>query len=265
MSGNEAFEFVSERGWRRGMGNMLKNEFSRWWNTRLWWIQMLIWTAGIGFFLAAMLFGNDPAGYETSLIIFSVFAGLFPAVAVSIIMQDVLVGEKSEGTAAWVLSKPVSRPAFILPKVIANSVGVLATMVAAPCALTFLLFSISKGSMMNPLHFLLVMGVLFVSHFFFLTFTLMLSAFFNNRGPVIGLSMTLIFMQQYIVGSVPVLGYVLPWNLIVPLGEQPNCLVYSLLTGTPVEMKNLITLIVVLVESMLFILVGLWRFNKEEF
>lgn len=147
MSGNDAFEFVSERGWRRGMGNMLKNEFARWWKTNMWWIQMLIWTGIIGILVSAMLFSDDPGGYETSLLVFSLFAGIFPAVAVSIIMQDVLVGEKREGTAAWVLSKPVSRPAFLLPKVIANSVGVLATMAAAPCAMGFILFSIYQGSM----------------------------------------------------------------------------------------------------------------------
>ncbi len=265
MSGNEAFEFVSERGWRRGMRNMLRNEFNRWWKSSMWWVQLLIWTGIIGILVSAMLFGDEPGGYETSLLVFSLFAGIFPAVAISIIMQDVLVGEKREGTAAWVLSKPVSRPAFLLPKVIANSVGVLATMAAAPCTMGFILFSIYQGSLVDPLRFIMAMGVFFVGHFFFLTFTLMLSTFFNNRGPVIGLSMTLIFMQQYIVGGVPALGYFLPWNLVVPLGEQPNCLVYSLLTGTPVQTGHLITLVVVLVESIFFILIGLWRFNKEEF
>ncbi len=63
---------------------------------------------------------------------YAIFAGLFPAVGVVIIMQGVVVGEKKSGTAAWVLSKPVTRPAFILSKVIANSLGVLVTMVVLP-------------------------------------------------------------------------------------------------------------------------------------
>ncbi len=75
--------------------------------------------------------------------IYAVFAGMFPAVAVVIIMQGVLVGEKRDGTAAWVMSKPISRPAFILSKVLANSLGVLATMVVSSwhCCLRPLLYS----------------------------------------------------------------------------------------------------------------------------
>jgi len=42
MSGNSAFQLVSERGWRRGLGSMLRSEFSRWWQTRMWWVQSLI-------------------------------------------------------------------------------------------------------------------------------------------------------------------------------------------------------------------------------
>ena len=65
---------------------------------------------------------------------------MFPAIAVIIIMKDTLVGEKQSGTAAWVLSKPVSRPAFILSKLAANSIGVLATIVILPGVVAFILY-----------------------------------------------------------------------------------------------------------------------------
>jgi len=264
MSGNSAFEMVGERGWRRGLGNLLQSGLSRWFKTRTWWIQCLIWGGMLGFILSAMLFGKDKADTETLLIVFSVFAGLFPAVAVVIIMQDALVGEKREGTAAWVLSKPVTRQAFILSKLISNSIGVLATMVFVPCLLAYVLLSIGTKSAPDPLHFLGAMGVIFISHFFFLSLTLMLGTLFTGRGPVIGIPLAILFLQQNLIGFLPFLRYVLPWNLVVPLGDNPDALLSSLLLGNPVQPVHLIILGIVMVESALFVFISLWRFNREE-
>lgn len=52
------------------------------------------------FFLGAASFGN-PRGFEleTAVMLYCIFAGLFPAVAVVIVMQDAVVGEKQPGTA----------------------------------------------------------------------------------------------------------------------------------------------------------------------
>jgi ABC-2 type transport system permease protein len=108
-----------------------------------------------------------------------------------------------------------------------------------------------------------VLGVILISHLFFLSLTLMLGTFFNSRGPVIGIPLAILFMQQNILGFLPALRYVLPWNLLVPLGNT-NPLVISLIMGTPVQSDHLILLMVAAVESILFILISLWRFNQEE-
>jgi ABC-2 type transport system permease protein len=264
MSGNSAFELVNEHGWRRGLANLLRSGLARWFKTRTWWVQCLIWGGLLGIMLSAMLFGREKADTETVMIIFAVFAGIFPAVAVTIIMQDALVGEKREGTAAWVLSKPVTRPAFILSKLIANSMGVLVTMVLVPCALSYALISIAAKSALDPLRFLGVMGVLFISHFFFLSLTLMLGTFFGSRGPVIGIPLAILFIQQNLIGFLPVLRYVLPWNLVAPLGNTPDALLSSLLLGTLLQSNHLITLLIVITESIVFVLTALWRFDQEE-
>jgi hypothetical protein len=57
---------------------------------------------------------------------------------------------------------------------------------------------------------------------------------------------------------------VLPWNLVVPIGNTPS-LVLSLMLEIPAQPDQLITLAAIVVESILFILIGLWRFNREEF
>jgi len=264
MSGNEAFEMVSGHGWDRGLDNLLRSSLARWFKTRMWWIQCLIWGGIVGILLSAMLFNSQPPGFLDLLMIFAVFVGLFPAVGVTIIMQDALVGEKREGTAAWVLSKPVTRQAFVLSKVISNSVGVLVTMIVVPCVLAYALITLTIKPTLDPLGFIAAMGVIFISHFFFLSLTLMLGAFFSNRGPVIGIPLAILFLQQNIIELVPSLRFVLPWNLVIPIGNsQP--LVLSLMMRTQVQSDHLIMLGVVVTESILFILIALWRFNQEEF
>jgi ABC-2 type transport system permease protein len=196
--------------------------------------------------------------------IFMVFVGLFPAVGVVIIMQDALVGEKREGTAAWVLSKPLTRPAFVLSKVFANSLGILVTMVIVPFILGVAIITIVTKSTLNPLGYLEAIGVIFISDFFFLALTLMLGTFFDSRGPVIGIPLGILFMQQNLIGFLPALRYVLPWNLVIPIGTTPP-LALSLLLQTPMSQDQLITLAVIVVESILFVLIGLWRFSREEF
>ncbi|NJD58881.1 MAG: hypothetical protein C3F13_03285 [Anaerolineales bacterium] len=263
MSGNESFELVSQRGWTRGLPTMLRSGMARWFKTHMWWIQCLIWGGMIGGVLAMIAFNPQDISKEDLFMLFSVFAGLFPAVGVIIIMQDALVGEKREGTAAWVLSKPLTRPAFVLSKIIANSAGILLTMVLVPGILAYIIFSI-RGFQLNPLGFLEALGVIFVSHFYFLALTLMLGAFFNQRGPVIGIPLGILFLQQNLIGFLPALQFVLPWMLVIPLGSSPS-LVFSLIMGIGTQVDLLITLAIIFGQSILFILLSLWRFNREEF
>ena len=264
MSGNSAFQLVSERGWRRGLGSMLKSELSRWWKTRMWWVQCLVWVGVIGILLGMILFSSHDAPPSNEVaVLYAVFAGLFPAVGVTIIMQGTVVGEKKSGTAAWVLSKPVTRSAFLLSKVIANSLGVLVTMVIVPGIIAYTMQALAVRNPWTLPGFLAGMGVIFLSNFFFLSLTLMLGSFFNSRGPVIGIALGLLFLQQYLVGLLPVLRYILPWNLIIPMGEPMDAAVPCLLVGW--NNYSPIPIVVVALESLLFIAIGLWRFCREEF
>lgn len=263
MAGNSAFELVSERGWRRGLNNLLGNELAHWWMTRRWWTQSLIWVAVVGFMLAGVIFSSPNFQFTDGVMLYSVFAGLFPAVGVIILMQGALVGEKQDGTAAWVLSKPASRTAFILSKLAANSLGVLVTMVLVPGIIAYILLSYSQATVLQPLPFLAAWAVIFLNQFFYLTLTLMLGALFSSRGPVIGIALALLFLQQYLVGLVPFLQYLLPWTLAVPLNDQTQAVVPALLQGQPVYSWILVA--AVLVESILFVLVALRRFQQEEF
>jgi ABC-2 type transport system permease protein len=264
MSGNEAFEMTSGSGWSRGLENMLNSGLARWFKTRSWWTNCLIWGGLVGGITSAVAFNSQPPPFADLLLIFMVFVGLFPAVGIVILMQDALVSEKTEGTAAWVLSKPVTRQAFLISKLIANSLGVLATMVIVPCLIGYIIISIAHKSTIDPLGYLGAMLVVFINDFYFLSLTLMLGSFFSNRAPVIGIPLAVLFLQQNLINFLPFLGYIFPWNLVVPLGNTTP-LAFSLMLRQPIQQEHLILLGIVLAQEILFISLALWRFNREEF
>lgn len=263
MAGNSAFTLVQERGWRGGLRNMLRSEFGKWWRTNLWWIQSLIWIGVINGILAGIMFADGGAAIEEAVTLYCVFSGLFPGIAIIIIMQDALVGEKEMGTAAWVLSKPVSRQAFILAKWIANTIGVIVTMIILPGIVAYLLFFLRYDTWLEPIQFLSGWGILLVYMLYYLTLTLMLGAFFNHRGPVIGIPLALAFGQQMIFGMLPILSFVLPWVLAIPAAAfEPSIAASYILGQEPISMTPFI---VTFLSIFVFLALSLWRFNKEEF
>jgi hypothetical protein len=69
------------------------------------------------------------------------------ALGITVLMQDELITEKQLGTAEWVLSKPVSRSAFLLAKLVAHTLGMLVVMVALPSAGVYALLAIYSGAL----------------------------------------------------------------------------------------------------------------------
>jgi ABC-2 type transport system permease protein len=263
MSGNSAFIPVQERGWRGGLNNMLRGEFGKWWGSNLWWIQCLIWVGVINGILAGFLWGGETATIEEGVTLYCIFSGIFPTIAIIIIMQEVVVGEKDMGTAAWILSKPVSRQAFILSKWIANVVGVLVTMLVLPGIITYLMFYLRFNTWVNPLDFVTGWGILLVYLLYFLTLTLMLGTFFSHRGPVVGISLALAFGQQMVFGMLPALSLVLPLVLAVPAGMFDDSTAASFMLDQ--EPFSMLPFYITTISIFVFLALSLWRFEKEEF
>jgi ABC-2 type transport system permease protein len=262
MANSSELILVGQRGWRRGLNNLLDNEFGRWWRTRRWWTQAVIWTAVIGFLLGSVILKGGVDG-PTAALVYSIFASMFPAVAVIITMQSALVGEKASGTAAWVLSKPVSRPAFVLAKLVANGLSVLATTVIIPGLVAYPMLSKAMGGPLNPLHFVAAIGIIWLVLLWYLSFTLMLGALLNSRGAVIGIALATLFVQQYLLGVAPQLSLVFPWTLTAPVGDVNAVVAPLLLQGKSVA-AFLPQILIIFAEGVLFVLLALWRFGKEE-
>jgi ABC-2 type transport system permease protein len=264
---------VTTTGWRMGLRNMLAKEFGRWFRTRRWLVQAIILCAIADMILFTILYktpGSEVNGLkETAVMIFVLFGGVGPALAACIVMQDALVGEKQAGTAAWVLSKPISRVAFVLSKLAAGSAGYLVSGIVIPGVVAYALFAGSSSGALPPGNFVAALGVSWINVIFFISLSLMLGSMVDGRGPVIGIPMMLLFLYQIILGIAPKLYYVGPWSLMIPLAEPGKAppeqvsIASALLLGQP--LPNLTPLYCTIGFSILFIAVALWRFQREEF
>ena len=264
MAANSVFVQTEAHGRLGGLRNLLRAEFGVWFGSNMWWTQGLLWTAILNFLVGVLLWNEAAGGSVTEgVTLFGVFTGLFPAVAVVIILQEAIVGEVEKGTAAWVLSKPVSRTAFVLAKFIPNAVGILVAMIVLPGIVAYTQFSLAAGAPLPPLTFIAGMFVLWLVLLYYLALTLMLGTFFSHRAPVIGLPLALVFGQQMIIGLAPFLARFLPWGVFAPPGDAQYSLASALLAGAPVP--DLLPVVAVFLSIVVFVGLALWRFERSEF
>ncbi len=271
MASNEVFQRVDEHGWRAGFANLLRKENRDWWGTRQWLVQAIIWAAILNGILATVLLAPAKGTEAVSsgdkavlgLTVFFAVAGIALSIGAIIIGQDEILDEKRSGTVAWILSKPVSRVAFILGKLVSNAVSILVIMILLQGAIAFILVSSGTGIALSINGFLAALGVTYLAVMFYFTLALMLSAISNNRGAAIGIPMVILFSYQFVVGIAPWLGQVMPWGLTSSVGSNNNSVALTLALGQPAA--SITPIIATFAWCVLFVAIAVWRFNREEF
>ncbi len=284
MAGNNELQMWGPISWLGGFPNLLKNENRRWWGTRLWMIQFLLFLVIVNGVIFAVyrtpieeMYGQDSenasqAEQETmltmkqkpeliGLIPYMRLAGLIMVIGVVVVAQNALISEKQSGTAAWVLSKPVSRSAFVLSKVAGYGLGILGVMCVLLGAVLYGQIWLTTGVRIPLLSFAGMLSLVFLNLLFYLTLTILLGALLNSRGAVIGIPFILMFSYMIIPGIPDWLAQVMPWNLT-------DNLTYPALALTVVQGQPLPTLTPVLatiIACVLFTILAIWRFNREEF
>lgn len=264
-TGNSKMVLLEGAGWSRGLANTLRGELKGWFATRRWWTRIVLWTVSINliFLVVAVSTPMEQMKLDTTLLLFNIFMGLVGPIGVSIHMQSAVVGEKRSGTAAWVLSKPVSRVAFILSKLIANTIGILVTLVLAQGLIAYEITAIFVRVSLPIAGFLAGLGMHLVNILFYLTLTLMLGVLFERPGPVIGIPMVVLFAQNILMSFYPPLARFAPWSLSIPVNsEQFPSIAMNLMTGAPVPTFS--PLYTTLAASVLFVAISLLVFQKQE-
>ena len=265
-AGNEVFDMVDERGWRRGLGNLWQGEFSSWFKSSRWLKHLITWILIVNGMMLIMAFASkDPGeGAPDFLFMYGIFGGMFVAFGVMIVMQRAIVGEKREGTAAWVLSKPVTRTAFVVSRLLGNAIGIVVTTTLIPGVLVYVTAGLLTDlGWLPPLGFLAGVLAYALHIFFWLTLTLMMGTFFESSGGVIAVPIALYFALWFAPGLMPFLYDVNPLVLTFAEPTVMDAIGYSLMEGSPVA--TWVPAIVTAVLCVVFIAVAIWRFNRQEF
>lgn len=264
------FQLVQETGWRRGLGNLLKGEYSAWFKSVRWLKHLLIWFAIVNGMMMIMIFAAADAAKKGGdgppvMFMYGIFGGMFVAFGVMIVMQRVLIREKQGGTAAWALSKPVTRTAFVVSRLLVNSIAILLTSVVVPGVILYISLGLfSDIGWLAPVGYAAGLLMFLLHTFYWIAFVLMMGTLLESSGGVIAVPMVLYFVFWYAPGLIPALVYVSPTMLtFTPAPEQFNSLAGSFMAGEPVF--SWLPLITTVISFVVFIAVAIRRFNRQEF
>lgn len=268
MTSAKTLQLATEHGWRSGMANLVRKENDQWWRTRRWWIQSLLWlvilngTLAIGLWVMPIVEPDLKLEAALAYEFFVQMMAWFPMFAVIVIAQGAIVSEKRSGTAAWILSTPVSRESFILSKLLANALGFLVTVIIIQGAVAYAQLSLYGGALLPVGPYLAVLGLYGLYLLFYLALTLMLGTFFDARGPVLGIAIGVAIASMRGLGQL-LSGYA-PW-LVKILPEALPVQANAVATGTPLPSDWPVPIVVVLLYSVAFMALAIWRFKREEF
>ena len=250
-----------------GFSNMFNKEMGDWFQTRRWIVQTVLWVLVFNGFLAFILFvvpnmsESEGGGLPENLLalglsFFFNFAVIAGSIGTLILAQDEIVGEKISGTAAWILSKPIARVSFILSKLAANGLGILIFIVLIPGLIGIVEISAAAGTLVSIPEYILGLGVVYLGLLFYLTFSLMLGTLFHQRGAVIGIGLGLLLGGSIVVSFAPDIAYALPvdFQQIAPMVAM----------GQPLPQQDLIEIAATAAWCVLFMVVALVRFERQE-
>jgi ABC-type transport system involved in multi-copper enzyme maturation permease subunit len=159
-------------------------------------------------------------------------------------------------------------PAQILAKLIALGLGFLATWVVLPGAVAYLQITDTGMIKLSVLNFAGAMGLVYLNLLFYLTLALMLATLFSGRGPVLGITLTLLLTGPMQFIAVPMQKYtpwltkIMPWRLLMPFGNNSPLAGYLILD---VPLPTVTPIIATALWCVLFVVVAICRFRREEF
>ena len=252
--------------WRRGLAPLLRREMVNWWGTRRWIVQTVIWVAvragllAVGLYVLPAMAAADGAtlspaeGLEAGRQMFFGLGVLGLSIGAIVLLQDAIIEEKTTGTAEWVLSKPASRTAYVLAKLLPNLLGMAVTMILIPSLVGYAMLR-SYGAEFTPAGFLGSEGIVALHLLFYVMLTLMLGVLFSSRPPLLAVALGSLFGGSLL--PVAAIVQFTPWRLadmvVLPVMAMP---LPSIATTMMVSTAA---------WSVVFVAVAIWRFNRQEF
>lgn len=261
MVANTELQRVGLSGWRTGLANLVRKENRAWWASRRCLVRSLLWTAGINGFAALIMVvmpqysSEDPIHWGVQ--------GLFKlgplalAFGTIIMLQDAIIGERQLGVTEWLLSKPMSRPAYVLSKLLAHGFGILVILVGLQGALGYGVLWLVMGEPFPLSLYLVGMAGLAVHTLFYLALTLMMGVLAANRRVLLGVSQGVLLGGSLVIYVPGTAMMATPWGLV-------NLLPVAVL-GLPLPLSIWLPIGVTAVLSVVCVAVTLARFERLEF
>ncbi|HSM54544.1 MAG TPA: ABC transporter permease subunit [Candidatus Sulfomarinibacteraceae bacterium] len=250
---------------RSGFWNLLERENTVWWGSRRWLVQALLGIVGLGGFLAIVLFvlpgvlaaaGETMDPIEAGVQMFFGLGAFALGIDAIILTQDTIIGEKESGVAEWVLSKPISRHAYMLAKLLANALGIFATLIVLPGAAAYLLLTLAGGEPYPTAPFLWGMAYLTAHTMFYLVLSLTLGTLTESRGLLLAVTLGSLLGGALVADFIPIATLFTPWAL-------PN-IAGALALGAPLLREFLLPGALTVVLTAIALVVALWRFQQAE-
>jgi hypothetical protein len=199
-----------------GLGGLLRGELTRWFGRR-GLVHLVVWTVGIqGLLYWDTVAEKDPfpewRGFDLLIQLWWI-AGPLAAIGIA---QNALIEERHNDTAAWVLSKPVSRSSFVISKIISDAGGIILLGVILQGAVARVWLPNVEPGIGLPVQepdagrYLTVIGIISLVVFFFVAMTVFLTTVVPWRGPVAGIGLLVWilvwnapwqWMEEYTIGG----------------------------------------------------------------
>ena len=247
-----------------GFKNLARKENKDWVSDFLWLVHGVIWlvfVAGtplvVSFVRTRISPDVTPKDLnDTAALLYFVMANVGSVIAVVVRSQGAIVGEKQLGTAAWVLSKPASRRAFVLAKLAVHARWLALLTVLLPAVVLYVSLPSISGRPLPLLPFLGGVGMMVIALVFYFAMSLLLGAIFESRGPVAG------SVFGFLVGGLLLSNYAGWLTTIFPWLFFENA--YYLVERGWMPATGVSAVIATAVWSAVFVVLALWRFDRAE-
>jgi ABC-2 type transport system permease protein len=222
------------------------------------WISIVaVVSAAIAFIRGEMEPGYTPKDInDAGALMFFVLGSVASVIAVVAKTQGAIIGEKQLGTAAWVLSKPASRRAFLLAKLAVHFRWLLMVTLLVPAVVFYGLVTAVSTLPPPPLLFVGGLAILALGLLFYLALSLLLGTVFESRGPLAGTVFGFMVAGFMIANYAPWLTAAFPW-LFFQSG-------FNLVAQEQLPAYNLISIPATALWTGLFVLLALRRFERAE-
>jgi ABC-2 type transport system permease protein len=259
-----ALQPIDQHLWLNGFLNLARKEVHASFGSRLWAIHTLVWLLVINGLVGLVLLVStrlDPASSgpvgptNLGVQIFMTLAGIAVAMGIGIVGQSAIIGEIQTGTAAWVLTKPASRSAFVLARSAGVALQIVVFGLLAQAVVAFALISAFTGVPPTLGGFAAGVALLILHSVFYVALAVMLGTIFSTQAPIVGVVIGVIFAQGLLASFVAPLASFLPYTLML--------VATSIATGEP--LGTAIPIWTTLALTIAALVIAVRRFSRADF